>query len=127
MMKRTHGGLVVCLLALATGLLMAAAAQQTGSNAPTKAAKAAKNPVQEISLPQYPPELPAGPNLDVFQNKCLLCHSARYVTMQPRFSRTVWEKEVKKMVDAYGASISAPEQQQIVDYLVAIKGPTEGN
>ena len=45
--------------------------------------------------------------------------------MQPRFSRTVWEKEVKKMVDAYGASISAPEQQQIVEYLVAIKGPVE--
>src|SRR5271165_3003921 len=125
MMKRTHAGFVVCLLALAMGLLTAAVAQQAGNSAPPKAAKAAKNPVQEISLPQYPPELPPGPNLDVFQNKCLLCHSARYVTMQPRFSRAVWEKEVKKMVDAYGASISAPEQVQIVEYLVAIKGPAE--
>lgn len=53
------------------------------------------------------------------------CHSARYVTMQPRFSRAVWEKEVKKMVDAYGASISAAEQQQIVEYLVSVKGPAE--
>jgi cytochrome c5 len=108
------------------GLFAAAAAQQAGNGAPPKA-KVAKNSVQEISLPQYPPELPAGPNLDVFQNKCLLCHSARYVTMQPRFSRAVWEKVVKKMVDAYGASISAPEQVQIVDYLVAIKGPVESS
>jgi hypothetical protein len=45
--------------------------------------------------------------------------------MQPTFSRAVWEKEVKKMVDAYGASISAPEQQQIVEYLVAVRGPSE--
>ena len=126
MTKRTHAGAIICLVVLAMGLFAAAtAAQQAGNGAAPKAAKAAKNPVQEISLPQYPPELPAGPNLDVFQNKCLLCHSARYVTMQPRFSRTVWEKEVKKMVDAYGASISAPEQVQIVDYLVAIKGPVE--
>lgn len=124
-MKQTHAGLMVCLVALAMGLFAAAAAQQAGNGPPPKAAKAARNPVHEISLPQYPPELPAGPNLDVFQKDCLLCHSARYVTMQPRFSRTVWEKEVKKMVDAYGASISAPEQVQIVDYLVAIKGPIE--
>ncbi|HME33121.1 MAG TPA: hypothetical protein VKG65_10245 [Terriglobales bacterium] len=125
MTKRTHAGFVVCLLALAMGLLTAAAAQQPGNGTSPKAAKAAKNPVQEISLPQYPPELPSGPNFDVFQKQCLLCHSARYVTMQPRFSRTVWEKEVKKMVDVYGAPISAPEQVQIVEYLVAIKGLTE--
>jgi mono/diheme cytochrome c family protein len=81
--------------------------------------------VQEITLPQYPIEMPPGPNLEAFQQHCLLCHSARYVTMQPRFSRTVWEKEVKKMVDVYGASVTAPEQQQIVEYLVAIRGPAE--
>jgi hypothetical protein len=46
--------------------------------------------------------------------------------MQPRFSQTVWEKEVKKMVDVYGAPIAPEEQKQIVEYLVAIKGPTEG-
>jgi hypothetical protein len=45
--------------------------------------------------------------------------------MQPSFSRAVWEKEVKKMIDVYGAPITASEQQQIVEYLVAIKGPAE--
>jgi len=45
--------------------------------------------------------------------------------MQPHFSRTMWEKEVKKMVDVYGAPITAEEQQQIVEYLVAVKGPAD--
>jgi len=30
------------------------------------------------------------------------------------------------MVDAYGALIPPPEQQEIVEYLVAIRGPLEG-
>jgi hypothetical protein len=84
-----------------------------------------KNPAREITLPQYPPEIPPGPNREAFEQKCLLCHSARYVTTQPRFSRPVWEKEVKKMVDAYGAPITAAEQRQVVEYLVAIRGPAE--
>lgn len=46
--------------------------------------------------------------------------------MQPHFSRVVWEKEVKKMVDAYGAPINPQDQQQIVEYLVIIQGPAEG-
>ena len=110
------------LVALGVGLWVGASAQQSSGGG---SSKRTKNPVQEITLPQYPVEMPAGPNLAEFQQHCLLCHSARYVTMQPRFSRAVWEKEVKKMVDAYGAPITPAEQQQIVEYLVAIKGPAE--
>ena len=110
------------LLALGVGVLTIASAQQAASS---KSSKTSKNPVEEISLPNYPVQMPPGPNEKIFEQRCLLCHTARYVTMQPRFSRTVWEKEVKKMVDVYGAPITAEEQQQIVEYLVAIKGPTE--
>ncbi len=120
-MKTTLGTTMALVAALGMGLWIGASAQQR-SGAP---AKGTKNPVQEITLPQYPLEMPAGPNLAAFQQHCLLCHSARYVTMQPRFSRAVWEKEVKKMVDAYGAPITPADQQQIVEYLVAIKGPAE--
>ena len=81
--------------------------------------------MQEIELPNYPINMPPGPNLAVYQQKCLLCHTSRYVSMQPPFSRAVWEKEVKKMVDAYHAPITPEEQQQIVEYLVAVKGPSE--
>jgi cytochrome c5 len=128
-MKETAGklsyGVVLSLgTALVVGLLMTGNAQQAGT-APSKAAKTVKNPVQEITLPEYPLELPPGPNLKVFESRCELCHSARYVTTQPRFPKTVWEKEVKKMAEVYGAPMTLEEQQQIVEYLVAIKGPAE--
>jgi hypothetical protein len=42
--------------------------------------------------------------------------------MQPGFPKSVWQSEVKKMVDAYGASIADSDQVLIVEYLVAIKG-----
>ena len=111
----------VPLIALA--LLASAASQQPDT--PSKAAKVSKSAVEEITLPNYPLDVPPGPNLAAFQQHCLLCHTARYVTMQPRFSQAVWEKEVNKMVDVYGASITPDEQKQIVEYLVAIKGPAE--
>jgi cytochrome c5 len=121
-MKTTWMNTVAAFAAFAMGTWVASPAQQVAGSA---AGKADKNPVHEISLPQYPLEMPPGPNLAVFQQHCLLCHGGRYVTMQPRFSRAVWEKEVKKMVDAYGAPITPTEQTQIVEYLTAIKGPAE--
>jgi len=110
------------LFALGIGMLTIASAQQAASS---KSSKTSKNPVEEITLPNYPVQMPPGPNQKIFEQHCLLCHTARYVTMQPHFSRTVWEKEVKKMVDVYGAPITAEEQQQIVEYLVAVKGPAD--
>jgi len=115
-----------CLMALLVAQSMATLAWQDTNSAGNHAAKANKNPVQEIELPSYPPDLPPGPNFELFQQRCLLCHSARYVTMQPRFSQAVWEKEVKKMVDVYGAPIPAADQPGIVEYLVAIRGPEKG-
>ena len=109
-------------LLIALALVASAASQR--ADTPSKA-KASKSVVEEITLPNYPLDVPPGPNLAAFQQHCLLCHSARYVTMQPRFSQTVWEKEVKKMVDVYGASLTPDEQKQIVEYLVAIKGPMD--
>ena len=117
-----HRGLAFVLLTV-VGMLTITVAQQSGT--PTKSTKGPKTPVQEITLPNYPLDIPPGPNLAVYQQKCLLCHTSRYVTMQPPFSRTVWEKEVKKMVDAYGAPITPEEQERIVEYLVAIEGPAE--
>ena len=42
--------------------------------------------------------------------------------MQPRFPKTVWQSEVKKMVDAYAAPIPEADQALIVEYLVAVRG-----
>ena len=87
--------------------------------------QAAVNPVHTIVLPQYPVEIAPGPHVDTYRKDCLICHSSRYVAMQPLFPQGVWEKEVKKMVDAYGATISDAEQKEIVEYLVAVRGASE--
>jgi|SRR5580700_3605066 cytochrome c5 len=106
----------------ATGLtvLVSANAQQPSAGLPKP--KAPANPVHSIVLPQYAPEIADGPNKEIYQRNCLTCHTARYVSMQPRFSKTVWQSEVKKMVDAYGAPIPEADQALIVEYLVAVKG-----
>jgi len=121
-MKRRRGNPMLLLAAVSAGAWLSSSAQQSST---AGSAKVTKSAVHEITLPDVTAEMLAGPNLAVYRKDCLLCHSSRYVTMQPRFSKAVWEKEVKKMVDVYGAPITPEEQTQIVEYLVAIKGPTE--
>ena len=81
---------------------------------------------QHIVLPHDEPQLPPGPGRTEFATNCVVCHSPRYVSMQPPFPRKVWKAEVKKMVDAYKAPISEHDQAQIVDYLVAAFGVEDG-
>jgi cytochrome c5 len=111
-------------IVIAAGLMVwvSANAQQPSSGSSTPATKAATNPVHSIVLPEYPSEIATGPNVNTYRTNCLTCHTARYVSMQPRFSKTVWQNEVKKMVDVYGAPISEADQALIVEYLVALKG-----
>jgi mono/diheme cytochrome c family protein len=84
------------------------------------------SPVHTIVLPHYEPEFPPGPGHDEFVGACVVCHSPRYITMQPRFSRSTWLSEVKKMKDVYGAHISDEQAQRITDYLVSINGKPDG-
>ena len=88
----------------------------------SKPAAAASEKVERITLPNYSGEVLQGPNVHVYEKDCLVCHSSRYVTTQPGFSRSTWEKEVKKMVDAYGATVPDSDQSKVVDYLVAVRG-----
>src|SRR5271166_329287 len=111
-----------CAVVAVSMLSLAGHGQQS---AQPKTKEEAIAPVQSIVLPQYTPEIPAGPHVDTYRKDCLICHSARYVAMQPRFTLAVWEKEVKKMVDAYGAIIPEAHQREIVEYLVAIQGTSE--
>ncbi len=92
------------------------------------ATRPATEPVSEsksITLPVMDPALPDGPGKPAYQASCTICHSARYVTMQPRFSRTAWTNEVQKMVANYGAPVPAAQTGAIVDYLVSIRGINE--
>jgi mono/diheme cytochrome c family protein len=84
----------------------------------------ADNPIHTIVMPHDEPVFPPGQGRDEFVTACVVCHSPRYITMQPRFSRTTWLSEVKKMKDTYGAHISDEQVLRIADYLVSINGKT---
>ena|SRR5271165_1975406 len=120
-MRKTNSIRGTVMMAITVSACLVGQSQQSQKASPQQASN---NPVHTIVLPQYAPEIPAGPHVDTYRKECLLCHSARYVAMQPRFSQAVWEKEVKKMVDAYGAQIPDAEQKEIVEYLVAVRGPS---
>jgi len=106
---------------MALTISVASYSQHPPASASKRAAKAASQ-VHSIVLPQYPPEIAEGPNVETYRKDCLTCHTARYVSMQPRFSKTVWQNEIKKMVDAYGAPVPEADQALIVKYLIAVKG-----
>ncbi len=80
------------------------------------------SPVHTIVMPHDEPAFPPGPGRDEFVAACVVCHSPRYITMQPRFSRSTWLSEVNKMKDAYGAHISDEQALRITEYLVSING-----
>jgi len=119
-----HRRIAYAFATVATGMMffLLAHSQQPTNGAGKPAVKADTSQVYSIVLPQYTPDIPNGPNVDVYRKDCLVCHTSRYVSMQPRFSKTVWQNEVKKMADAYGASIPEADQALIVEYLVAVKG-----
>ena len=82
----------------------------------------ADSQVHTIVMPHDEPVFGPGAGRDEFVTACVVCHSPRYITMQPRFSRATWLSEVKKMKDVYGAHISDEQALQITDYLFSING-----
>jgi len=101
------------LLAL---LPLAGLADEKGSPKPTGGS------VHEITLPAMQPDLPAGPGKETVAATCVICHSTRYITMQPAFTRAVWTAEVEKMRKTFGAPLTNDQAAQAVEYLVAIRG-----
>jgi len=99
--------------------------EPTQLNVP-KDAKTDKKAVQvtrkSIELPHYPADFPPGKGKELFVSRCGVCHTLRYVTMQPNFPEKIWAKEVDKMIKTYGAHIDKKEAKEIVDYLNTIKG-----
>jgi mono/diheme cytochrome c family protein len=74
------------------------------------------------TLPEETAALRPGPNLEVVQNNCTACHSADYISTQPRgpkFKKDFWQAEVTKMIKVYGAPIDDADVGKIVDYLAA--------
>jgi hypothetical protein len=117
--------LPVLLLAGAAGINLAQSTAPTSQNSHDPSVEPAKvvDGVRSFVLPSIPgPDLPDAPARDVYVANCILCHTQRYVTMQPPFSRKTWTAEVEKMKKAYGAPIADANMPQIVDYLMLIRG-----
>jgi len=90
-------------------------------SAPTQSPQP-QDPVHTIALPHDEPVFPPGLGREEFLAACIVCHSPRYITMQPPFTRSAWLGEVNKMKDVYGAHISDQQVPRILDYLVSING-----
>ncbi|MBL7715279.1 MAG: hypothetical protein JNL01_07390 [Bdellovibrionales bacterium] len=79
--------------------------------------------VATLNLPQETSRYIDGKNSHLVQAYCLSCHSADYVTTQPRGQpRAFWEAVVQKMKKAYGAEIPDKEIRTIVDSLTETYG-----
>jgi hypothetical protein len=75
-----------------------------------------------ITLPPPNTQLKDGPNVGLAQTKCLICHSADYIYIQPPLTRAQWTAEVTKMQKAYGAPIADTDIPPLVDYLMSQDG-----
>ena len=59
-----------------------------------------------------------GPGREATVASCAICHSLDYLPMNaPVMGRAAWDKSIHKMVDKFGAPISAENIQVILDYL----------
>ena len=77
---------------------------------------------EQYSLPPETAGFKNGPGVELAIAQCLLCHSADYVSTQPRLSRTAWKASVVKMRDKYGAPVPEDKIETIADYLVKTYG-----
>jgi hypothetical protein len=85
-----------------------------------QAARSDGAPDSEYSVgayPLYPPELDAGDGKAETEAYCSMCHSTRYITMQPPLPGATWEAEVTKMKKTFGATIPDEATSKILRYL----------
>jgi hypothetical protein len=60
-----------------------------------------------------------GEGQETVMSYCSICHSNSYIPMNASvLDRSGWEKEIQKMVGAYGAPIPEAQQKTILEYLV---------
>ena len=80
---------------------------------------------QDIRLPPEAASVGfrAGAHAGLVRETCLECHSADYVTAQPRQTRDGWRAVVSRMTTVFGmAPISTDDETRILDYLVTFYG-----
>ena len=76
-----------------------------------------------VAFPSLPAALAEGEGLAETQSFCAMCHSTRYITMQPPLPPAVWEAEMNKMIKTYGAPVPDASAKKILAYLQAHYAP----
>jgi mono/diheme cytochrome c family protein len=72
---------------------------------------------------ERPVALKQAPGLDKVEANCAACHSLDYIQMNSPFpNAALWDAEVTKMINAFGAPISEADARVIADYLKANYG-----
>jgi len=79
----------------------------------------AEGEYRAASYASVPPELAEGEGRAETESFCALCHSNRYIVMQPPLPAATWEAEVNKMVKTFGAPIPEATAKKITAYLQA--------
>jgi sulfite dehydrogenase (cytochrome) subunit B len=75
-----------------------------------------------FTLPRETTKLKPGAGAELVTAQCLVCHSADYISTQPRLTRAQWQGTVVKMQQKYGAPIASNNVARLVDYLAANYG-----
>jgi mono/diheme cytochrome c family protein len=72
---------------------------------------------------EKPVVLKQAPGLDKVEANCGACHSLDYIQMNSPFpNAALWDAEVAKMINAFGAPIGETDAQAIAEYLKANYG-----
>jgi len=82
----------------------------------------AESAAPAYKAPEETVTLTPGPNSQVTEDYCGVCHSYEYIVTQPRgqgFGRDFWQAEVTKMIKVFGAPIQEADAKAIVDYLAS--------
>lgn len=121
------GTLAIVAMAVTTTLIGSASAQtKLGSYSSTNRGKITRPPLPSLSadskyaigsLPLYPPDLEPGDDREEVNTYCSICHSTRYITMQPPLPAKTWAAEVTKMEKTLGAPIPDDATKKIIEYL----------
>jgi hypothetical protein len=67
-------------------------------------------------LPPETAKLKAGAGVEFATASCLLCHSADYISTQPRLTEAQWRANILKMQAKYGAPIKTNQIEALVSY-----------
>jgi sulfite dehydrogenase (cytochrome) subunit B len=72
---------------------------------------------------EKPVALKKAPGIEKVEANCGACHSLDYIVMNsPFLNAALWDAEVAKMINAFGAPIDATDAKVIADYLKANYG-----